>query len=66
MADEIERVEGLALFLFHFFGQGFPHHTQGGHFFDDDLLLISIAPSAQEVVQRGELLFHADTGVVVQ
>lgn len=66
VADQVKRIEWLALFLFHFFGQGFPHHALGCHFVDDDLFLLGITPMAQKVVQRGELFLHAGTGVVVQ
>ncbi|MNF66855.1 hypothetical protein D3C84_486540 [compost metagenome] len=66
MADQVERIERLALFLFHFFGQGFPHHALGGHFVDDGLFLLSITPMAQKIVQRGELFLHAGAGVVAQ
>ncbi|MNE62935.1 hypothetical protein D3C80_1582520 [compost metagenome] len=66
MADQVERVERFPLLLFHFFGQGFPHHTLDGHFLDDDFLLLGITPATEEVIQRGELLLHAGAGVVVQ
>src|SRR5690606_27824075 len=56
----------LAALGLYFLVQGFPHHTLSGELVDDGLLLLGIRPAAQEVIQRGKLLFHAGAGVVAQ